>query len=145
MKLIVLFVIFLLLTGCGMPAYEHGSMDKDIILTKEKIEEIKKLAEKETDLYRLTKLAVENSAVEIQLHLNFNPLTHEEVMIFTGPFAVKVAEMFNNRAEVYVAAVQDIEGLGKNRVFGESIFSSQSGKVTYRHFGRDHDLRYGDP
>ncbi len=145
MKLMVVFVMFLLLTGCGGIASDHDSWDSDNILTEEKNTAIKRMAEREAHLYELSNLTVENAAIEIQLALNFTPLAHEEVMVFTDPLAAKVAEMFDYEVAVYVAAVQDIEGIGKNRVFGESIFSPRSGKVTYRHFGRDHDLRHGDP
>lgn len=145
MKLILVFVVFLLLTGCGGIASDHESSGSENILSEENRRAIEEIAAMEKHLYELSELTVDNSAVEIRLALNFTPLAHEEVMIFTDPFAAEVAEMFDHEKAVYVAAVHDIEGIGENRVFGESIFSPQSGKVTYRHFGRDHDLRHGDP
>lgn len=145
MKIIVLFIIMIIITGCGKTISEDNFVDRDLLLTDVHRDRIKEMAEGKGHLYCLSSLMLENSTIEIQLYLHFTPLTHEEVMIFTDPFAARVAEMFDYEIAVNVAAVHDLEGVGNNRVFGESMFSPHTGKVTYRHFGRDHNMRHGDP
>ncbi len=145
MKIIIIFIIMFILAGCGKTISEDHNVKRDLFLTDTQRDRIRELAEVEAYLYSLSSLVLESSAIEIQLYLHFTPLTHEEVMIFTDPFAARVAEMFDYEIAVNVAAVHDVEGLGKNRIIGESMFSPHTGKVTYRHFGRDHDMRHGDP
>lgn len=131
--------------GCTKSEPGSGLDEAVLLLDPELEQEIARLAAGEEGLYSLLELGVTGFGFEIRLFLHFTPLAHEEVMAFTNPLAADVAKLLGEEVAVFVSAVQEIEGIDESRVFGESIYKPESGKVAYRHFGREHQLRHGDP
>lgn len=147
MRYIIVLVVILLLAGCGSVAtiMRNSAEDPHFLLGDTEKEELQELAAGSGDEdYFLRSIREEDGLLEIELYLEFNPLTFEEVMRITDPLAEEAAGLFDYRVPVVVSAiytvVEDEEG-----IFGESIYNPETGRTQYKHFGRDHVLRYGDP
>ena len=136
MKYILLILLMFLLTGCDSPADPPVKVEK---------EEIRALAQAGNELFSLENISVENGSIEIELHLKFHPRSFEEVMFHTDHLAEAVAALFDYNIPVGVSAIQTITQSNEKMIFGESIFIPETGRVEYKHFGRDHTLQYGDP
>lgn len=136
MKYILLFLLMFLLTGCDSPA------DPPVKVEKEKI---RALAQAKNELFSLESVSVENGSIEMELHLKFHPRSFAEVMIHTDCLAEAVAALFDYNMPVGVSAIQTIAKSNEKVIFGESLFIPETGRVEYKHFGRDHTLQYGDP
>jgi hypothetical protein len=144
MRYMLILLLLFMLAGCESSA-APATLDSAQSLSDVKKDEIKELARGGNEPYVIHKISEVDGLIEVQLLLTFNPLSFNEVMPLTGPFAEAVAALFDYNVPVGVAAVFTIAGSDTEMIFGESIFVPETGKVEYRHFGRDHILGYGDP
>ena len=136
MKYILAILLMFLLTAC------ESATDLPVKFEKE---EIRELVGAGNEFYALKKISESEGSIEIELLLNFNPLSFEEVMILTDPLAEAVAALFDYNIPVGVSAIQTINESNEERIYGESLFIPETGRIEYKHFGRDHVLQYGDP
>jgi len=146
-RYVLVFLVVFLLAGCGsVPTITNNSAEELLfVLEDAEAEELEELAAGSgEDYYVLRSVREEEGFVEIELYLKFNPLTFEEVMRITDPLAEEAASLFDYKVPVAVSAIYTVVE-EEESVFGESIFNPETGRTQYKHFGRDHLLRYGDP